>query len=120
MPNSKDELLRQKALIEEQLKWIEQKLDELDHPVPDQVGVPRIQPPPPKLKADPVSSLHPPAFSAEESPNIPSATDPDILADLHLDQTLSPTMAKAGCILIAITACAAVLFFIFGLPYLLD
>jgi hypothetical protein len=110
MPPSREELLRQKALVEEQLTWLNRQLEETE-PAPEAQRLPgaEVTPPPPAA----VTHRPEPTRAPPHAP-LPATTPP-------LDspaQGLAPS-AKWGCIGLALGLAALILFLLFGLPYLI-
>lgn len=106
MALDRDELIRQKALIEEQLRWVNQKLSELR----------------PTTKAH----AHTKAESAEASSPTPAmpppAPGPQIDAeDFNTGDPATgvTTLQKLGCVVFAILLVAGALFLMFILPHLI-
>jgi hypothetical protein len=96
---SREELLRQKALVEAQLAWLNHKLAE-------------TEPPSQETLETPLRETSTPAKSSEEQPvalNFPDSAGPGTLTFTH----------KIGCLLFAGLACATILFLIYVLPYLI-
>lgn len=129
MEIDREELLRQKALIEDQLRWIESKLAQTskgDKPVP----------PPETISPTPTPATPATPLPAEKA-NLPIVTE-----TLTRDSVVSPSVEEAattfeqeftgqsdpgtvtplqkiGCALIAIAICVGVLAAMFLLPYII-
>ncbi len=129
MDISREELLRQKALLEEHLAWIEQKLREdiaegAGAPKPDATKQePSLPSLPPATPSEPSDSPQP-TVAATETAQVASL--PEDLAHLlgkeHAEPTTSITeREKWGCIIVAILFAAAIVAALFILPdYLYD
>lgn len=120
MEVDREELLRQKALIEEQLRWIESKLAQPDDEVKPRNtsgGDESIRPV--SIEKQP---LTPEATTqkSEATPATPLLTSPvgGSFTDNKADGTLSGR-EKIGCALIAIAICVGILVALFALPYLI-
>lgn len=108
MSFSREELLRQKALVEEQLRWIDAKLAETGQApsstaLPPSAAQPSLQPqevtsPAPAMASTSVSGME--FASNGPSEGITSAQ-------------------KIGCFILVVLVCAGVLAALFVLPYLL-
>jgi hypothetical protein len=115
MKLTREELLRQKALVEQQLEWIDLKLRQLDS------GIPPDQPPPPPkqhpVPVPPEKTRTPPPPGEIATPSVSAV---DEAQDLDFTPNTSTAGVKIGCILTGVLASALALFLLFGLPYLLD
>lgn len=122
MKLNREELLRQKALLQEHLRWLEEKLAEC--PDTPSSGTPGPKPP---ATAEPAphpaktSVPAPPPAALKATP--PATASPPDEADNILRQyrhaSMTPRQAQFGCIGIGVLLAALGLFIFLGLPYLL-
>lgn len=132
MEIDREELLRQKALIEDQLRWIESKLAQTskgDKPVPAPETIsPTATPASPATPATPLPVARANLPIVTETLTRDSAVSPSVeeaattfeqeFAGKSDPGTVTP-LQKIGCALIAIAICVGVLAAMFLLPYII-
>ena len=117
MKISREELLRQRDLVARHLEWIEEQLSVQESA--------QAEDPTPKELLQKESGLQETAESQAPLPlpsESPSAKDEDaasILEQYGTSPNSSVTQMKMGCILLAVLAGGAILFFFLVLPYLI-
>jgi hypothetical protein len=121
-------LERQKALIEEHLRWLEQELAELEQ-APEETTSSSSQPPgiapasesrdsSPTSPAEPAEPAFVPAPTREEAEPTESGIDA-LPREYVRDQQDTGQQAKLGCGIALAIAIGLALFFLFGLPFLI-
>lgn len=110
MDNSLEELKRQRALIQQHLEWLDQTIAERSKPTPETSSVA-----PEAATPSAVPSAKSTEAPTEAKPNIGDAMLPKE-PQVHLDVKT----VQIGCLAFFILSVAGFLFFLFGLPYLMD
>lgn len=108
MEISREELLRQRRLLQQHLEWIDAKLaageaESRQPPAPTEAQVPPQSPPPPPV-TEPAES---------------DSRAEDILNQYGSNASSSAAQLKFGCIFLTVLLSALALFTFFGLPHLL-
>ncbi|WOO41203.1 hypothetical protein [Rubellicoccus peritrichatus] len=129
MEIDREELLRQKALIEDQLRWIESKLaqtseSEKSSPVAESISNSPVPKTSPKPQSEEKEKL-PIITETLARDSAPTSSTPETAATLGAEftgqndpGTVTP-LQKFGCALIAIGVCVGILAALFLLPYLI-
>lgn len=118
---SLEELRAQRALLKQQLDWLDQKIASADRPSKTQDITP----------SDIDAALNQATAAATAPPPPPTAPSPatssvDPIIALNEDRIMAPSVpkdafrAKIGCVVFFILAAGLFIFLLFGLPYLID
>ncbi len=107
---TREELLRQKALVEEQLRWIDAKLAESGDDASPEVETSVTPAPQPVVTPAP-------AASTPVTPIAAGTSTMDFSSDGPAEGITSEQ--KVGCFILVVLVCAGILAALFLLPYLL-